>query len=125
MKKLLIAASLALMLPVLAACAGSSAPQTAQDKVDTLDLSWTLAKATATAYVATCRLQPQASICTPAVVDQVSKAIEVADVAIVEARRSILAAGSDRSALQKAVAYGLSAIALFQQTLLTYGVSTG
>lgn len=124
-KRLIMAAALAAISVSTVGCAGSDIPSTPQAKVETLDVTWSLTKAATVAYIATCRLKPDAAICSVAVVDQASKALEVAEVGVAEARRSILAAGGDQSKLSKAVAYGLSAIALFQQAMLTYGVSSG
>jgi hypothetical protein len=108
---------------LLAACAGSQ--DSAEDKAETLAVTWSLAKAGGLAYVAICTAQPQASICSPAVVDGTVKALQVGDVAVAEARSAIVAAGSDASARAKALAIGLSAIAVFQQTMMTYGVRSG
>lgn len=121
------AAALAAYLPIVAACAspGTGPPQSpTEQNIERIDAAWTLAKAGSTVYVVTCALQPSSSICSPAVVAGVTKALDVGDVAVSEAKASIVAAGSDRSALQKATALGLSAIAVFQKAVLTYGMTT-
>lgn len=127
MRKMLIAAAFACAMPLLAACVTTQegqGPPSPEAKVEQLDAMWTLAKTGAVAYVATCRIKPSASMCSTAVVDQVTKAIAVGEVGVDQARAAILAAGSDRSSLSKAVALGVSAIAVFQQAVLTYGVES-
>lgn len=126
-KMLMVAAIAAVGLLSVAGCATpeGQAPPTPESRVEQLDAMWTLAKAGSLAYVATCRIKPDASICSTAVVDQVTKAMAVGEVGVDQARAAILASGSDRSRLSKAVALGVSAIAVFQQAVLTYGVESG
>lgn len=124
MRKFLMIGAL-LASAALAACSTTGDPALRQqDKAEVLDLGWTLAKASAVTYVATCEAKPAASLCTPGVVYEVKRAIDVAQVAVDEARRQILAAGTDRSALAAGVSYGLSAIAVFQRAILAYGIET-
>src|SRR6185312_4156300 len=83
---------------------------------------WDLASVVATGYVGTCSLAPNFGACQPVVIDIARKALKVGAADVADAQVAIAAAGSDQTAMQKAVAIGRQASAAFQETVIGIGL---
>lgn len=116
--------ALILLLP-LAACGGAPGSSSErQATAATITASYTVIKSAVVLYAAlpACTDVGSGPACSnPAIARELTRALAVADTAVVEARAQILAA-PDRSSAEKWSAYALAAIDVLAKALATYGV---
>ncbi len=106
-----------LVAAVLSACAGKDS--TPEQKADTITLAYMPIKALATLCAA--GLKPCED---PNISMNVAKAIPLADAAVNEAVKNIMA-NPDQSNVAKWSSYAMSAIGILTKALIAYGVKTG
>lgn len=121
MKRMLFGLAAACAL-ALGGCASGGAKDPANTTAN-IDAAYSVVKITAALYVALPDCGPGASkVCADAAIKaQIDKALAVADVAVAEARRQILAA-PDQSTVATWTSRALSAVAVLAAALKTYGV---
>ena len=121
MRKIVFLSTAIAVALCLTAC-GAQTPDVQQQRLTTLTASYGLLTALTDAYAALPVCQDQGPpVCSQAaVVAQITKARQVANVAIAEAK-AVLAA-SDSGKYAEALTAAFAAIAIYEQALQTYGV---
>ena len=108
---IMAALSLALLSVGMTACTTTvNTPEATQSDVQKLDMAWLVATSLADTVAV---LKPDAA-------PDIARARAIADVVVREARVQILAASGDTSASMRALAAGLSALAIFREALVAY-----